>query len=252
MPLLGGLMKVLLILMIMPVILLISIVCLLLVVLVLFGVLYASKGSLLSVSTNFSANGDLRGVLRQLEGKLPPFVQSFIVGILNKLEPGADEPGADEQINLKRSELEQLPFSSLFKFCEDFNVTIDGIDKSDIISRILQAHSERESSRSSEQTAAAEGSKPTSFSGTVKLFNPLTNDLRRVPASVNVTSVSYEKLVEVAHSLFTDLPSICFAWVDEDGDRITLSSDEELREAVRSMISQEKTVIRFDIAIIRL
>ena len=65
-------------------------------------------------------------------------------------------------------------------------------------------------------------------------------ELRRV--SVDQDAVTYTNLLAIARQLFNIDPEgnkLSFAWCDDEGDLITLSSEEEMKEAARFMGSQK-------------
>jgi len=77
----------------------------------------------------------------------------------------------------------------------------------------------------------------------------LNNEVRRL--TIFESTLTYQTLLETSHRLFPVLKNssseISFAWIDDEGDIIVLSSDEELSEAMRIMESQNKSSIRFEI-----
>lgn len=87
-------------------------------------------------------------------------------------------------------------------------------------------------------------------SATLKLT--LDNQIRRI--SIDSFSVAYgfnySKLVERTKVVFPHLNLVSdleFMWVDDEGDRVSISSDLELEEAIRIMRSQNKGYLKFQI-----
>ena len=70
--------------------------------------------------------------------------------------------------------------------------------------------------------------------------------------SIDLNLLSYDKLVENAKKIFSDLggttSTIHFIWVDEEGDKIVLSTDDELKEALRVLLTGGHEPIVFEIA----
>jgi len=78
------------------------------------------------------------------------------------------------------------------------------------------------------------------------------HELRRL--AIGSHELSYEYLVETSKKLFPGLEnyhgnSLQFAWIDEDGDRVLLSSGAELDEALRVMAHLHANTVRFEIVI---
>ena len=76
------------------------------------------------------------------------------------------------------------------------------------------------------------------------------NDTRRI--LVDLENLSYSKLVEVTKSIYnlpSDLLSISYRWVDEEGDTVTLSSQMELDIALFVMIKCQGRLAKFQVII---
>ena len=75
----------------------------------------------------------------------------------------------------------------------------------------------------------------------------LFGELRRVSVDENALTLDY--LLQICRQLYkhhlNDKSKISFAWVDEEGDTIVLSTEEELKEALRIMSSLKMDTFKF-------
>jgi hypothetical protein len=58
---------------------------------------------------------------------------------------------------------------------------------------------------------------------------------------------TYQDLVQKTISVFPNLSSIGFSWVDDENDTVVINSDEELTEALRIMVTEGKGYLRFKV-----
>ena len=75
-----------------------------------------------------------------------------------------------------------------------------------------------------------------------------SDQIRRTRTAAH--SLAFDSVVRTSKKLFAALPQngvIEFLWMDEDGDIIVASSDEEFAEAVRVMGSDSTQCLRFEI-----
>lgn len=71
-------------------------------------------------------------------------------------------------------------------------------------------------------------------------------EIRRL--SVTTAGLTYEALKQKTLSVFPHLSSpLQFSWVDDEDDKVVISSDEELSEALRVMANEKKGYLRFDV-----
>ena len=69
-------------------------------------------------------------------------------------------------------------------------------------------------------------------------------EIRRL--SIATSGLTYPDLMEKTLSVFPHLTSIQFSWVDDEDDKVVISSSEELAEALRVMVSKNKA-LRFEV-----
>jgi hypothetical protein len=85
----------------------------------------------------------------------------------------------------------------------------------------------------------------------VKFF--YNGSIRRSQIHTDEIELTYDCLLKTAKTLFAEdvaeKPHIFFSWVDEEKDAITVSSDIELREAVRVMKATSRPFLRFNIEV---
>lgn len=65
--------------------------------------------------------------------------------------------------------------------------------------------------------------------------------------SVAKHGLTYENLMDKALTAFPHLTSFQFSWVDDEDDKVVVSSSEELAEAMRIMATGEKGYLRFEV-----
>lgn len=75
----------------------------------------------------------------------------------------------------------------------------------------------------------------------------LKSDLRRV--AVDSTRLSFDELVKISNELFPDLreSTLRFLWIDDESDKVTISSDGELNEAIKVLNYLNKGYLKFQI-----
>lgn len=61
-----------------------------------------------------------------------------------------------------------------------------------------------------------------------------------------IDDFTYQELISMTLSLFSELTSIYFSWVDDENDTIIISSNQELLEALR-VLSYSKMCLRFEV-----
>jgi len=70
-------------------------------------------------------------------------------------------------------------------------------------------------------------------------------EIRRL--SVSTKGLTYQDLMAKTLSVFPNLTSIQFSWVDDENDKVLISSSEELSEALRVMAAENKGYLRFEV-----
>ena len=70
-------------------------------------------------------------------------------------------------------------------------------------------------------------------------------EIRRL--SVAAEGLTYQDLMDKTLSVFPNLTSIQFSWVDDENDKVVISSSDELSEALRVMASENKGYLRFEV-----
>jgi len=172
----------------------------------------------------------------------------------------------------------ELPLDALLNLCDAFDIKPKGeSEKNTILSRILFAFRAREEkfrenvrtlqehcdisfrekhdlqkqcANLHQQLKQQQQHRPMPLNGSIKLYNCSTSEMRRFP--VDFDSVTYDHLLDTTCSVFPSLSAqkgpIFFAYKDEDGDRILVSTNEEFRFAVQVLTAQNPNVIKFELA----
>jgi hypothetical protein len=70
-------------------------------------------------------------------------------------------------------------------------------------------------------------------------------EIRRL--TVNPSDLTYDDLLDKTMSVFPHLTTLRFSWVDDEGDKVVISSNDELSEALRVMTAENKGYLRFEV-----